>query len=109
MTSSGGMVRIEFEDDLVFAFCEQRAGVVFPWASMLRRPLMARIQSLDAAVDERDILALSSLDYAPDSATSGTIRVDTTYRLSIEFLSGPPAAVSIRGLAPAPSTGDRNV
>ncbi|PJI55351.1 hypothetical protein CTI14_05630 [Methylobacterium radiotolerans] len=103
------MVRIDFEDDLVCAFCEQRTGIVFPWPSTLRRPLMTRIQSLDAAVDERDILALSSLDYAPDSATRGTIRVDTTYRLGIELLPGPPAAVSIRGLAPAPSTGDRNV
>lgn len=102
------MVRIEFEDDLVCAFCERRVGVVFPWPSTLRRPLMTRIQSLDAAVDERDILALSSLDYAPDSATRGTIRVDTAYRLGIEFLRGRPAAVSIRGLALALSTGDRN-
>lgn len=102
------MVRIEFEDDLVCAFCEQHVGIVFPWPSTLRRPLMTRMQSLDAAVDERDILALSSLDYAPDSATSGTIRIDTAYRLGIEFLPGRPAVVSIRGLAPAPATGDRN-
>lgn len=103
------MVRIEFENDLVCAFCEQHAGIVFPWPSALRRPLMARMQSFDAAVDERDILALSSLGYAPVTETRGTIRVDKTFRLDIEFLLGPPTAVSILGLVPASSTGDRNV
>ncbi|SMQ58045.1 hypothetical protein SAMN06295909_0095 [Plantibacter sp. VKM Ac-1784] len=102
-------MRIEFADEAVLAFCEQRPGCMFPWAPTLRHHLMTRIQSLDAALDERDVLALRSLDYRANEAARGSIRVGDAHRLSIEFLPGPPAAVSIKGLELAHYTGDRNV
>ncbi len=70
---------------------------------------MVRIQSLDAAFDERDIFALRSLNYTAVDTTRGNIRVDDAHRLHIEFLPGPPATVSIQGLTQAPPTGVRNV
>lgn len=102
-------MHIEFADDLVRSFCERRTDPAYPWDSALRRPLMMRIQGLDAALTERDIKALSSMNYTAIDATRGSIRVAGAYRLQIEFLSDTPPRVSIQGLEQQPPTGDRNV
>lgn len=102
-------MRIEFDDDVVRAFCEERAGASYPWNPSMRRSLMARIQSLDAAVDVRDVFALHSLSYAAVDASRGSIRVDEEHRLHVEFLPGPPTIVLVQGLTLEAPTGDRNV
>jgi len=102
-------VRIEFGDDVVRAFCERLTGHNYPWSTAVRRPLMVRMQALDAARDLRDIQALRSLRFMAADATRGSIHVDDTHRLHVEFLPGPPMSISIQGLTEEPPTGVRNV
>lgn len=105
---SGGQVHIEFADDLVLAFCERRIGQTYPWDPALRRPLIMRIQSLEAALTEHDVRSLAVMNYKAIDTAQCTIQVAEAYRLRLKFSRGTPPMVSIQGLDREP-TGDRSV